>query len=80
MSDRPTHQDPAAQPALALRESVFRESVFQESVFQEGEADASPGQGYPVRCMTAGDYWYDRGQNGAGSTAPFGPYAPQGSE
>ncbi|MET9377500.1 hypothetical protein ACFYV5_30800 [Streptomyces sp. NPDC003035] len=70
MSDRPTHQDPAAQPARALGESVFRES----------EADASPGQGYPVRCMTAGDYWYDRGPNGAGSTAPFGPYAPQGSE
>lgn len=67
MPDRSTHQDPALAPAPAA---------------WEARTVAAPGQGYPARCMTAGDYWYDRGAEGAGAgpIAPLGPCPRQGAE
>ncbi|MFD7325989.1 hypothetical protein ACFV9D_33755 [Streptomyces sp. NPDC059875] len=65
MPDRPTHQNPAIPPTPAPWEA--------------GTVGA-PGHGSSARCMTAGDYWYERGAEGAGPTAPFGPRARQGAE
>ncbi|WP_329124361.1 hypothetical protein [Streptomyces sp. NBC_01353] len=65
MTDRPTRHDPARRQAPAPWEAV---------------PAAAPGQGYPARCLTAGDYWYDRGAESAGAGATFGARAWTGAE
>ncbi|MEU9866065.1 hypothetical protein AB0D99_34880 [Streptomyces sp. NPDC047971] len=66
MTDRPTRHDPARGQAPAPWEAL---------------PVAVPGhQGHPERCMTAGDYWYDRGAETTRPGATFGAHARTGTE